>query len=209
MITAELLLLVLDLLGTFAFALNGALTATRAIRLDVVGVFALGAVTAVGGGVVRDLIIGAVPPATFIDWRYLAFAFLGALIAFLVGQRLERLAGLILVLDAIGLGLFAVTGASKAMAAGLGPLQSVLLGVITAVGGGTIRDMMMQRVPTVLTSDLYAIPALLGATVTVVAITAGWYGPVLAIAAAVACIVLRLLGAHFGWNAPRPLNRPH
>ena len=205
MITAELLLLVLDLLGTFAFALNGALTAARAVRLDVVGVFTLGTITAVGGGVVRDLIIGSVPPATFVDWRYLAIALLGALIAFLLGRWLEKLARPILVLDAIGLGLFAVTGASKAMAAGLGPLPSILLGAVTAVGGGTIRDMMLQRVPTVLTADLYAIPALLGATVTVVALVAGWYGPVVAVGAAVACIVLRLLGAHFGWNAPRPI----
>lgn len=205
MITAESLLLVLDLLGTFAFALNGALTATRATRLDVVGVFALGAITAVGGGVVRDVIIGAVPPATFVDWRYLAVALFGALLAFLLGGRLDRLARPILVLDAIGLGLFAVTGASKALAAGLGPLPSILLGVVTAVGGGTIRDMMLQRVPSVLTADLYAIPALLGATVTVIAIVTGWYGPVTAVAAALACILLRLLGAHFGWNAPRPL----
>ena len=207
MIDAELLLLVLDLLGTFAFALNGALTAIRAVRLDVVGVFALGAVTAVGGGVVRDLVIGATPPATFVDWRYLAIAFAGALIAFLVGNRLERLAGSILLLDAVGLGLFAVTGASKAMAAGLGPLQSVVLGAITAVGGGTIRDVMLQRVPAVLTSDLYAIPALLGALITVLAISLGWYGPPLAITAAVLCIGLRLLGVRFGWNAPGPLGR--
>lgn len=209
MLTADLLLLVLDLLGTFAFALNGALTATRAVRLDVVGVFTLGAVTAVGGGVVRDLVIGATPPATFVDWRYLAVAFGGALVAFLVGNRLDRLARPILVLDAVGLGLFAVTGASKAMAAGLGPLQSVVLGAITAVGGGTIRDVMLQRVPTVLTSDLYAIPALLGALVTVVAILLGWYGPPLAVTAAVLCIALRLVGVYFGWNAPRPPAHRH
>src|SRR5699024_6126713 len=122
----------------------------------------------------------------------------GALVAFLVGNRLDRLARPILVLDAVGLGLFAVTGASKAMAAGLGPLQSVVLGAITAVGGGTIRDGMLQRVPTVLTSDLYAIPALLGALVTVLAISLGWYGPPVAVTAAVLCIALRLVGVYFG-----------
>jgi len=198
------LLLVLDLLGTFAFALNGALTAMRAVRLDVIGVVTLGILTAVGGGVIRDLVIGAVPPATFRDWRYLVVALAGSLLAFLVGHRLDRLNRPIQALDAVGLGLFAVTGAAKAMAAGLGPVPAVLLGGVTAVGGGVLRDVMLQRVPSVLTSGLYATPALLGALLTVAAILLGWYGPVAAVVAAGSCIALRVVGALLKWQAPRP-----
>lgn len=111
-------LLVLDLLGTFAFALNGALTAVRSVRADVVGVVTLGMVTAVGGGIIRDMLLGALPPATFVDWRYLAVAAVGGVIAFLFSRGLGRLSTPIDVLDAAGLGLFAVTGATKALELG-------------------------------------------------------------------------------------------
>ncbi len=153
------LLLVLDLVGTFAFALNGALTALRAARLDIVGVVTLGMITALGGGTIRDVLLDSLPPATFVDWRYLAVAAGGGLIAFLFGRHLERLNTPITVLDAAGLSLFAVTGASKAIVLGFGPAQAVLVGGITAVGGGTLRDVMIRRIPFVLTSELYAIPA--------------------------------------------------
>ena len=140
-----ILLLVLDLAGTFVFALDGALVALRVARLDIVGAITLGMVTAIGGGIIRDLLIGAVPPATFSDWRYLTVATAGGLIAFLLGSRLERLAKPITVLDAAGLSLFAVTGASKALAFGLGAGQAIILGAITAVGGGTLRDVLVRR----------------------------------------------------------------
>lgn len=204
MIDTGTLLLVLDLLGTFAFGLNGALTAMRAVRLDLLGVVTLGIITAVGGGIIRDLVIGAVPPVTFRDWRYLAVALAGALVAFVVGHRLGRLNRAIQALDAVGLGLFAVTGAAKAMGAGLGPLPSVLLGGVTAVGGGVLRDVMLRRVPAVLTSGLYATPALLGAAMTVAAVLLGWYGPMAAVVAAGSCIALRVVGALLKWQVPRP-----
>src|SRR3712207_3780680 len=159
-------LLVLDLLGTFAFALNGALTALRVARLDIVGVVTLGVITALGGGIIRDVLLD-VPPATSNDWRYLAVA-AGGLIAFLAGRHLDRLATPITVLDAAGLSLFAVTGAGKALQLGLGPVQAVLLGALTGVGGGTLRDVMVRQVPSVLSSGLYATPALIGAAATVV-----------------------------------------
>lgn len=198
-----LLLLTLDLAGTFAFALNGALTAIRVAELDIIGVLTLGVITALGGGILRDIVIDSLPPATFSDWRYLAVAAAGALIAFTLGPRLERLSRSITVLDAAGLSLFAVTGASKALAFGLGPVQAVLLGALTGVGGGTVRDMMLQRVPTVLRSELYAIPALLGAAVTVAAIELHHYGLAMAVVAALLCFALRMTGVHFGLNAPR------
>lgn len=197
------LLLVLDLTGVFAFGLNGALTALRAARLDLVGVVTLGMITALGGGVLRDVLIDSLPPATFLDWRYLAVAALGGLLAFILGQRLDRLAGPITVLDAVGLSLFAVTGASKALEAGLGGGQAVLLGAVTAVGGGTLRDVLVAQVPTVLRSDLYAVPALLGAAITVVATGAGADGIGAAVGAAVACFALRMAGVRYGLNAPR------
>src|SRR3954453_16688775 len=120
------LLLALDLTGTFAFALNGALTALRVARLDIVGVVTLGMITALGGGIIRDVLLGSLPPATFNDWRYLAVAAVGGLIAFAFGRRLDLLNTPITVLDAAGLSLFAVTGANKALELGLGPAQAVL-----------------------------------------------------------------------------------
>jgi uncharacterized membrane protein YeiH len=199
-----MLLLVLDLCGTFVFALGGAVTAIRAVRLDVVGVITLAMITALGGGVVRDLLIGAVPPATFSDWRYLTVATAGGLIAFGVGRWADALTPPITVLDAAGLGLFAVTGASKALEYGLGPGQAIILGAITGVGGGTIRDVLVRRVPEVLHSGLYAIPAIVGAGITVLAIGIGGYGVVAAIGAATACFVIRMLGVRFRLNAPAP-----
>src|SRR5918911_2761262 len=170
-------LLSLDLTGTFAFALNGALTAVRTARLDIVGVVALGMITAIGGGITRDVLLGSLPPATFGDWRYLAVAAGGGLIAFVSGRHLDRLNTPINVLDAVGLSLFAVTGATKALGSGLGPAQAVILGTITGVGGGTVRDVLVGQIPTVLRSGLYAIPALMGATIIVVASQLGAFGP--------------------------------
>ena len=198
------LLLALDLSGTFAFAVNGALTAIRAVRLDIVGVIALAMVTAVGGGIVRDILIGALPPATFRDWRYLTVAAGGGLLAFVFGRWLDRLSYPITVLDAAGLSLFAVTGASKALSYGLGVEQAIILGAVTAVGGGTIRDVLIRRIPTVLTSGLYAIPALVAAGITVATSRTGTYGLPAALGAAVACFAVRMVGVRFGLNAPMP-----
>lgn len=199
------LLLALDLTGTFVFGLNGALTAVRAARLDVVGVVTLGMMTALGGGVIRDVLIGSIPPATFLDWRYFALAAAGGLIAFALSKRLSRLeTPPITVLDAIGLSVFAVIGASKAMNVGLGIAPSVLLGVVTAVGGGTIRDTLVRQIPTVLRSELYAIPALVAAAITVATMRMGLYGLPAALGAAAVCFVIRMIGVRFGLNAPSP-----
>ena len=204
MSTEHPLLLALDLIGTFAFALNGALTAVRVARLDVIGVVTLGIITALGGGIVRDVLIGDLPPATFNNWRYLAVAAGGSLLAFLFGRRLERLSRLITVLDAAGLSLFAVTGAGKALALGFGPAQAVILGAVTGVGGGTLRDVLTQRIPTVLRSELYAIPALAGATITVISSELRVGGLPATLAGAAVCFVIRMLGVHFDLNAPGP-----
>jgi uncharacterized membrane protein YeiH len=204
MTTEPLLLLVLDLTGTFVFALNGALTAVHTARLDVVGVLTLGVITALGGGIVRDVLIGSVPPATFRDWRYLALAVGGALVAFALSSWLGRLETPIVVLDAVGLSVFAVIGAGKAMAFGLGVGPAIILGAVTGVGGGTIRDTLVRQVPTVLRSELYAIPALVAAALTVAAVRLGIYGLPAALAAAAVCFAVRMLGVALNLNAPRP-----
>ena len=198
------LVLALDLTGTFVFALNGALTAVHAARLDIVGVLTLGMITAMGGGIIRDVLIGSVPPATFRDWRYLALAAGGALVAFALSQWLDRLEMPIIVLDAVGLSVFAVIGASKAVSFGLDVGPAIILGTITGVGGGTIRDTLVRQVPSVLHSELYAIPALVGAAVTVVTIRAGVYGIAAALGAAAICFVIRMLGVRFRLGAPTP-----
>src|SRR4051794_39733926 len=173
-------------------------------RLDIVGVVTLGMITAIGGGIIRDVILDSLPPATFSDWRYLAVAAAGGLIAFVFGRRLDRLNTPINVLDAAGLSLFAVTGATKALEFGLGPAQAVILGAVTGVGGGTVRDVMVRQIPTVLSSGLYAIPALVGATAIVVATRLDVYGLPTAIGAAALCFGIRMIGVRYGLNAPVP-----
>ncbi|ORB63410.1 trimeric intracellular cation channel family protein [Mycolicibacterium tusciae] len=196
--------LILDLVGTFAFALNGALTAVRAERLDIVGVVTLGMFTGLGGGTIRDILLNALPPATFVDWRYLALAAAGGLIAFALSRVLHRLAAVINVLDAIGLSVFAVLGAYKALDMGFGVVQAIIVGAITAVGGGTIRDVLIGRIPVVLRSELYAIPALIGASCAVAANSLGYHGTFAALGAAFVCFAIRVVGIRFDLHAPQP-----
>lgn len=204
-----LLLVILDLSGTFVFAVNGALTAIRATRLDIVGVVTLGMLTGLGGGTIRDIMLDALPPATFLDWRYLLTAALGGLVAFALSHRLDRLGRPILVLDAIGLSVFAVIGASKAVALDFGVAQAVIVGVITAVGGGTLRDLLILRVPAVLRTELYAIPALVAAAITVVLLHLDVYSVWTALGAAAVCFLIRMLGLRYDIHAPEPPHRHH
>jgi uncharacterized membrane protein YeiH len=191
-----------DLLGTFAFALNGALTAARMVRLDIVGVLVLGIVTATGGGLMRDVLLGAVPPAAFTEWYYLAVASAGALMAFFITRLHRLLHKSVLVLDAIGLSLFCVVGARKALAFGVDPVPAILLGAVTAVGGGTVRDVLIGRVPAILSSGLYAIPALVGATIAVLIPAGSMFRVPVGLLAAVVCFIIRMVGVRFNLNAP-------
>lgn len=201
--SAAAFVLVIDLVGTFVFAVNGALTATRAVHLDIVGVLVLGVITAVGGGITRDVLIGAVPPVAFTRWYYLAAAGLGALLAFFISLPPRRLTGAITVLDAVGLSLFCVTGAQKAVEHGLDPAAAIIVGAIAAVGGGTIRDITIGKVPSILTSGLYAIPALLGASIEVLSEPLCTYGIPVALVGAIVCFVVRMLGVWFKLEAPK------
>ena len=204
MFTDELVLLILDLAGTFAFAVNGAMTAIRVAKLDIVGVVTLGMITALGGGIMRDILLGDLPPVTFSDWRYLVAAAAGGLLASVIGRRGVQLLPAIIVLDAAGLGLFAVTGATRALDFGVGAGQAVLLGALTAVGGGTLRDVLIQRVPSVLHSGLYAVPALVGATATIVLGRLSVGALLTGLVAAGLCFGIRMLGVRLKLNAPRP-----
>ena len=190
----------LNLAGTFIFGLSGALAAVRA-KLDLFGVIVLAGVVGLAGGITRDLLIGT-PPATFRDWRYLAAAGAAGVVCFFARGALERVNRGVLVFDAFGLGLFCVTGATKALDFGVGPVPAVLLGAVTGIGGGILRDVLLREVPTVLRHDLYAIPALLGAAVLVVAQKNGLGSPVFPIVGAALCVGVRLLGLKYGVNVP-------
>ncbi len=175
------LILWLNLAGTFVVGLSGAVAGVRA-RLDLVGVVALAAVVALAGGIIRDLLIG-VPPATFRDLRYLAAAGAAGLIGFAARPALDRAQRSILLFDAMGLSVFCVAGVSKAIDFGLGPVQATILGAVTAIGGGLVRDVLLGEVPSVLRHELYAIPALLGAAIIAAAHEAGSSSGLFAISA--------------------------
>jgi uncharacterized membrane protein YeiH len=199
-----MLLLVLDLLGVAVFAVSGGLLAVRQ-RLDIIGVLVLAVVTGLGGGVIRDVIIGDIPPPGFADWRYLVTALVAGLIAFWFHPALERTVRVVNLFDAFGLGLFAVAGALKALDYGLGPVPAALLGMVTAIGGGMIRDVLADRVPVVLSSgELYAIPALAGAGVAVAGHHLDVPTAYVAVPAAALTIAWRILAIWRGWRAPLP-----
>ena len=155
----ETLVLALDLFGTFVFALSGAMVGVRH-RLDLFGVLVLSFAAATAGGIARDLLIGAVPPAPIADWRYIAVPVLAGLATFRWHPMIRRVQSPVLVFDAAGLSLFAVSGALKALAFGLNPVAAVLLGMLTGIGGGMVRDVLVAEVPTVLRAEVYAVAAL-------------------------------------------------
>ena len=195
----------LELAGVFVFALSGASLAARR-AFDVVGMAVLATATALGGGLLRDVLLDDVPPAALRDELYLAVPLVATLVVLVAGPLVERLDRPVLVFDAAGLGLFAVTGTTKSLAAGLGVLPSVLLGTTTAVGGGVLRDVLAREVPSVFRQDtaLYAIPAALGALVVAGAEAAGALTATTAVGTAAGVLALRLLAMRFHWRAPRP-----
>jgi len=199
---------VLDLLGIFVFAAAGALMAVRK-NFDVIGIVLLAEVTALGGGVIRDVLIGAVPPAAFTDLGYFVTPLIAAGIVFFLHPQVERISATIDTLDAAGLGLFCVTGTAKAYSYGLNPLPAAALGVTTAVGGGALRDVLAREIPTLLRWDkeIYTFPALLGAGITAALIEFDLYGPATALAAVAFAFVLRVVALRRGWRAPRAWRR--
>ncbi|MFJ9348832.1 trimeric intracellular cation channel family protein [Streptomyces sp. NPDC101237] len=198
----------LDVIGIFVFAISGALLAVRK-NFDVFGIAVLAEVTALGGGIFRDVIIGAVPPAAFTDLGYFVTPLLTALVVFFLHPHVERIQSAVLVFDAAGLGLFCVTGTTKAYSYGLNLTSSVALGLATAVGGGVLRDVLANEVPSLLRwdRDLYAVPAIVGATLVAVCIRYDELTPLTSGLAVVTAFVLRLLAMRFHWRAPRAWNR--
>ena len=198
--TASLVSL-LDLAGTFAFAISGALVAVRN-RLDLFGVLVLAFAAAAAGGILRDIALGATPPVALVDWRYAAVSIAAGLLTFFRHAQVERMRNPVQLFDAVGLGLFAVLGTSKALHAGLGPLGATMLGILTGVGGGVVRDVLVAQIPGVLKRELYAVAALLGAVVVVVGDRADLPPAPVAIVGAVLCFILRWLAIRRGWRLP-------
>jgi uncharacterized membrane protein YeiH len=193
--------LILDLLGTFVFALSGAADGVKH-RLDVFGVGVLAFVAGNAGGMARDVLIGAVPPAAISDSRYVVASLLAGMTAFLWYPRIARLRDIVLVFDAAGLALFAVSGAQKALAFGINPLVAALLGMLTGIGGGMVRDLLVREVPVVLRADLYALAALAGAPIVIGGHERGWPIVPTAIAGAIVCFVMRMIALRRRWTLP-------
>ena len=210
--TTNTLLLLADLIGTFVFALSGAMAATQR-RLDLFGVLVLSFAASNSGGIARDVLIGAVPPRAISDWRYLAAAVCAGLITFRWAHLLERLQNPVRMFDAAGLALFAVSGAQKALEFGLTPLMAALLGMLTGIGGGMVRDVLLADVPMVLRTEVYAIAALAGAGVVVIGAALGLPSAATMIAGAVLCFGLRMLAVQRHWQLPiagdDPKKKPH
>lgn len=195
------LVLVLDLCGTFAFAVSGATAAVRR-RLDIFGVLVVSFAASSFGGISRDLLIGATPPAAIQDWRYLAVAIAAGVITFFWSQLVERLRNPVRLLDAVGLAFFAVAGTEKALAFGLSPPMAALMGMLTGIGGGIARDVLLADVPVVLRAELYAVAALVGAGIVVGGHLLGLPVVATAVAGGLACFALRLLALRRGWRLP-------
>lgn len=201
------LVLILDLLGTFVFALAGATAGARR-HLDVFGILVLAFAAACAGGITRDLLIGATPPAAISDWRYLATSLMAGIIAFRWHAAIERMANPVRMFDAAGLALFAVAGAQKALAYELSAVMAALLGMLTGIGGGVVRDLLLAQIPTVLRSDLYAVAALSGAAVVVIGDLLGAPPLWAALVGAALCFTLRVMAIKFGWHLPKAFQDP-
>ena len=196
---------VLDLLGIFVFAVSGCVVAVRQ-RFDVVGLVALGTVTGLAGGIARDLLIGEIPPVALREWEWLVVPIVAAIVVAVLPGVVERLSQPVLVFDAAGLGLFAAVGASRAVDAPVSIPAAVLVGAISAIGGGLLRDVLAGEVPQIFSanSKLYAIPATVGASVVVIGDELELADTPVQIVAAAITFGFRMAALRFGWHAPIP-----
>ncbi|SDC79794.1 trimeric intracellular cation channel family protein [Rhodococcus tukisamuensis] len=198
-----MLLKVLELVGVVAFAASGSLVAVSK-RLDIFGVCLIGLFTAIGGGVIRDVLLGITPPTALNTWKFFTTAVLTSLVVFFLHATVRRLRREILVFDAVGMGLFASSGAAIALEAGTSGQAACLIGATTAIGGGVLRDVLVNEMPLLLHRDLYAIPALIGSTVVVACSNLGLTTDVGLVAGTVLAAVIRLLALWRDWNLPGP-----
>ncbi|KIZ44735.1 MULTISPECIES: trimeric intracellular cation channel family protein [Rhodopseudomonas] len=197
----EKLPLVLDLTGAFVFALSGALAGIRR-NLDLFGVLVLSFAAANAGGIIRDVLIGAVPPAAINDWRYLTVSLFAGVITFYFSPLIVRMSNPVLLFDAAGLALFAVSGAAKALAYGLDPVMAITLGMVTGIGGGVVRDVLLAEIPTVLRAELYAVAALAAAAIVVIGHALQLPVAPVTAAALIVCFWLRVMSIRRGWRLP-------
>ena len=191
----------LDFVGTFAFAISGALVAVRN-RLDLFGVLLRSFTAATAGGVLRDVLLGLTPPLAIVDWRYLAISIAAGLLTFFRHAQVERMRNPVQITDAIGLAMFAVIGSTRALDAGLGPGGAIMLGMVSGIGGGMARDMLVAQVPSVLKRELYAVAALVGAAMIVAGDMLDLPREPIAVASMVLCFTLRWLAIRHGWRLP-------
>jgi uncharacterized membrane protein YeiH len=204
---AHILSLILDLGGTFVFALSGAAAAVKH-RLDIFGVMVLSFAAGNAGGITRDLLIGAVPPAAIADWAYLGVSILAGLLTWWAYSIIARLNNPVLWFDAVGLAFFAVAGTQKALLHGLSPVMAALLGMLTGIGGGMLRDVLVNEIPSVLRADLYALAALSCAAVVAIGHVLNVHPLATTIAGGLLCFGLRFMAIRFGWHLPhRRLDR--
>ncbi|MET1084031.1 MAG: trimeric intracellular cation channel family protein [Burkholderiales bacterium] len=201
-LTGRTFVVALEFAGTFVFALSGAAAAVKR-ELDVFGVLVLSFVAASTGGILRDVLIGAIPPATLVDWRYLAISMLAGIVTFYWFPVIDRLRSPVQLFDAAGLALFAVTGAQKALTYGLDAPLAALLGMLTGIGGGMARDLLLREIPTVLRAELYAVAALGGASVVVIGDWLDMSVAATIMTGALLCFGLRVASLYRGWNLPR------
>lgn len=200
-IRVSTIVLVLDLCGTFVFALSGAMAGIKH-RFDIFGVLVLAFAAANVGGITRDLLIGAVPPPGIADWRYIAVPVVAGLFTFYSGAILDRVRDSVQIFDAGGLALFAVSGAQKALDFHLGPVTAVLLGMLTGIGGGMVRDVLSAEAPAVMRGEIYAVAALAGAAVVVTGRILHFPSTVATLAGAALCFALRFIAIRRGWQLP-------
>lgn len=192
---------VVDLLGTFAFAVSGAAAAQQR-RLDLFGVLAIAYVTACGGGIVRDLCIGSLPPTGLSDWRYVAVSALAGAMTLWGRPWIARLEHPVVFFDSLGLGFFAVVGAHKALLLSHDVETAIVLGMVTGVGGGLARDVILNRVPVVLQKEIYAVAALVAAALQVAGQELDWQLAATPWFAAGICFVIRMLALRYSWSLP-------
>jgi uncharacterized membrane protein YeiH len=199
----DFLLLVVDLMGVFVFAVEGAMAGIRA-ELDLLGLLVISFATSLGGGMIRDVLIGAIPPNSVRDWRYPATAFAGGGAVFFFFQMIQQVPReMMITLDAMGLALCAIAGAAKAIEFGINPMLSILMGAVTGVGGGTIRDILLNKVPGVLQSDVYAAAAMAGALIVVIGLRLKIPRWAVMTSGALVCFTLRMVAVWRHWNLPK------
>ncbi|WP_449277633.1 trimeric intracellular cation channel family protein [Leucobacter sp. GX24907] len=194
---------VMQLAGILAFAISGALVGVRR-NLDLLGVIVVGLATGLGGGIIRDMLLGVHPPVSFVHWPNFAVAAAGSLAVFLFHPTLSRIRRFEIMFDAFGLGLFSASVSAAAMDNEQGPLTAVIVGVLTAVGGGVIRDVLVNHVPAVLTRELYAVSALAGSLIVVIVMLSGGAAIAASLLGGAVAVTLRLLSVAYGWHLPRP-----